>query len=75
MVRGVKQQGKGGTANMKSYQDFISEEDKKKPKKKEKKLSLADRVEKLESKGKKKAGEKKKPKPTPLFGDNFNPDD
>ena len=53
----------------------MSEEDKKKPKKKEKKMSLADRVEKLEKAGKKKAGDKKKVKPTPMFGDKFDPDD
>ena len=63
---------------MKTFAQFLSEE--KKPKKKpakktEKKMTLAQRVEKLENAGKKKKAKEKKKKPTPLFGHKFDEDD
>ena len=61
---------------MKTYNEFLSEEDKKKPAKKaEKKLTLAQRVEKLEGKNKKKKEGDKKKKKKGILDKPFNEDD
>ena len=60
---------------MKTYTEFLSEEDKKKPKKVEKKQTLAQRVEKLEGKNKKKKEGEKKQKKKGILDKPFDADD
>lgn len=60
---------------MKTYNQFISEEVKKKPKKAEKKQTLAQRVEKLEGKNKKKKEGEKKQKKKGILDKLFDADD
>ena len=58
-----------------NYTKYLEEEKKKAKAKTEKKLSLADRVSKLEGTGKKKNAKDKKKKPSPLIPKPFDCDD